>query len=472
MPRRAERIEITLPGSEARGHKSWVANQTLVNLFPEVNSQTGQLALYGAPGLLSFVTLPTGPIRGVHTFLEDQLIAVGGEVAYVIEEGGSYDAVGTVAGVDPVVMANNGLQAVIVSDLQSYVLEDDLATFSTITDPDFLGASSVDFLDQYMIYSKRDSGVYFFSALADALSYDALDVATAERRPDRLRRVIVLGTEIILCGTKSFDGRYNSGAADLPFEATSLAIDYGLAGRDAIAKLDNTIMFVDDVNTPRALRGGTPEAIGGHEIINTIKGWNDKALIRGFAYRCRGHEFFAMRHPDGCVVIDAAPQQNSPSWHKRESYNSPTWKIGCAENIWGKDIAGDVTTGDLYEISDATYDEDGDHLVRVFETNALSPSGAPFTLHALEIDLEPGVGILSGQGEDPRVWVQLSRDGGNTFGARREKIIGARGARKYRIRFTNFGQFRPHGGVIRFGISDPVSLVIVKMWAEVTVDNY
>jgi hypothetical protein len=118
-------------------------------------------------------------------------------------------------------------------------------TVSAITDADFPGASSADFLDGYTIFTEPDSGRWFISDLYDADAFDALDFATAEGSPDKLVRVFVDHREAIAFGEDATEVYANTGGADFPFSRIEGAfIEKGCIAPASIAKMDNGVFFV------------------------------------------------------------------------------------------------------------------------------------------------------------------------------------------------------------------------------------
>lgn len=461
----AEPVEIPLGKREARAKSPFVSSQSLVNCFVEIDPEQGP-GIYGGPGLTEFAECGDGDVRGLSE-LNENLLAVSGDTLYTVDENGDETAIGAISGYDPVVMASNGSQVAIVSDATSYVY--DGSTLTPINDPDFLRAYSVDFLAQTHIFSKYDSGVFFTSALADATDYDALDKATAEFKPDKLLRVFSVGKTVLMMGEKSVEEYYYSGKPNgVPLSATQTVLDYGIIGRDAVALIDNTAAWLAHDLTVRTLRSASPIAIADPAITTQIQGWANPSLTRGFNLSGRGHEWLVLRNPDGCVWWDATTQL----WSTRQSYKSSTWRGACGFYKFNKQLIGDASSGKIWRLDADAHAEGSDPIIRTTVSRTLGPGGRPFSLDAVELEVEVGVGLATGQGSSPTVYMQLSRDSGVTYGARMERSIGASGNRNLRVRWQGpFGDFQPHGGVIKFGISDPVRFVATKMWAEITPNN-
>jgi hypothetical protein len=87
-------------------------------------------------------------------------------------------------------------------------------------------------------------------------------------------------------------------------------------------------------------------------------------------------------------------------------------------------------------------------------------------IDAVHFDLATGYGTLSGQGSSPKVMLQISKDGGNTFGNYRELDLGIRGKYATRVTARRLGKFGPKGAVFRLRISDPVVRALVNVDIE------
>lgn len=77
----------------------------------------------------------------------------------------------------------------------------------------------------------------------------------------------------------------------------------------------------------------------------------------------------------------------------------------------------------------------------------------------LEIDLESGVGLRTGQGSDPLVMLRCSRDGGHTWENERTASAGRLGDYTRRVVFRRLGRARDM--VFEIAVSDPVRWVIL-----------
>lgn len=83
----------------------------------------------------------------------------------------------------------------------------------------------------------------------------------------------------------------------------------------------------------------------------------------------------------------------------------------------------------------------------------------------LEIVLETGVGLTTGQGDTPKLMASYSDDGGNTWKALPDRDIGKVGDRLHRVIWHNLGSSRER--VYRCAVSDPVPVTVTDTLLEV-----
>jgi hypothetical protein len=86
-------------------------------------------------------------------------------------------------------------------------------------------------------------------------------------------------------------------------------------------------------------------------------------------------------------------------------------------------------------------------------------------LSKLEFLMETGVGLSSGQGSDPQVMIQISRDWGHTWGVERWVSAGLLGQYQRRVILRRLGRFRS-GGVVRVAVSDPIPWTFLQCLAD------
>ena len=85
-------------------------------------------------------------------------------------------------------------------------------------------------------------------------------------------------------------------------------------------------------------------------------------------------------------------------------------------------------------------------------------------LGTLELDFERGIGLVSGQGSDPMVGLEVSKDGGKTWGQELWRSMGKIGKYLNRTYWNRIGTSRDT--VFRWTITDPVKVVLTGAWLD------
>ena len=168
-------------------------------------------------------------------------------------------------------------------------------------------------------------------------------------------------------------------------------------------------------------------------------------------------------------------------WHERAFRNTSTGvferhRADCHAFFNGYHVVGDYVTGEVYTFHLDVYDDDSDPLRWLRTWRALAPGKNDLdsvTFHRLQIDLEAGVGLASGQGSDPQILMRYSNDGGHTFGNDHAASIGgATGEFGRRAIWRRLGSSR-HGRDRVFELSgtDPVKRVFIGAHMRATASK-
>lgn len=389
---------IPVSRQSAKGRSIPLSGESLVNLYPEVapNGAISEIVVHGTPGLTLFSNIDNRRVRGLYVTQADEILyVVIRNTLYRVDESGNFTSLGVIAGSGRVGMTDNGRQLCIVAGSSGY-------TYSTtdglerILDPAFPGADTVGYLDGFFIFNNPNAGQrgqFYISNLLDGQMFDALDFASAERFPDDLLAVFPDHSELLLFGSKSIETWFNAGAPDFPFRRTQgSVIEQGLGATFSIAKLDESVVWLDDEGIVRRLEGYIPVRISTHAIEYQISrgDWNNATA---WSYVQEGHQFYVLTVPArqlnqraGTYVYDAATQL----WHQRKSYLQDYWRAGFYAYAYGKHIVADIDSGQLYEMSLDVYEDVGDPIVAEMQLPPIQNNGNRFIVHEIQLDIETG----------------------------------------------------------------------------------
>lgn len=460
-------MKIPLIGGHNRRRSVNHDGQRTVNLYVETDSaepETGS-ALYMVPGKTEFCTIGDGPIRAMIRFF-DYVIAVSNNEVYVIQSSGASKMVGTIA-IDAsgrVAMSANRNHVVIVCGSMAYTCT--ATKLTEITDPDFVGSYNVEYLDGYFIFSIPDSQQFYISAINDGSILDSLDFAQAESNLDDIVRPFVDHQELWLFGEYSTEIWYNSGASDFPLARRDGAVlEVGCAAPESVASADNTIFWLgrNKHGSGIVYRADqyNPQIISNRGIEYEISLIDDITDARAFTYQQAGHTFYVLAFPSGgkTFVYDASVQDPDAAWHVRETYLQGRDRSNCYAFAWGRHLVGDYASSVIWMLDDDTY-TDGDLPILWERTMPRVMSDAKRVFfRSLTVNIERGVGLTSGEGSNPKMYLDWSDDGGHTWCSKREASMGAMGNYKPVVTFNRLGSSRDR--VFRLTGSEPVKTVIL-----------
>lgn len=421
----------------------------------------------------SYGTAGNGPIRGMHSAW-GRLFVVSGSELYRVRSDGQIALIGSgISGSAPVSIDHNADSLVVVANPNAYywLKSADTSgdavptpTLTAITDPDFTsrGAKYVRFVDNYMLFMEPNSGRFFGSDVGSVTNYNALNFATAEAAPDDLVGMIVDHRQVLLLGEESGEVWENTGAAGFPFErAVNGFFEIGCANGDTVAKLDQSVAWVANDYTVRRLTGLTPQKISTvavEQFLSTATLSTGKA----YAYSLDGHFFYVMSFTEGCWTYDATTNE----WSERGSYPETYYKWQFSATAFGNVFVGDAYSNKIGTLKISTYDEVGSVQRMEVAFQPVYAENRRAIHHELEIVMETGVGLTTGQGSDPEAMLDYSDDGGITWKSLPNKRLGALGERRTRVVWNKLGSARQR--VYRIAVSDPVKVVLTDAVLDVT----
>lgn len=473
------RVPIAFGRAFNVGRSKAAGLQSLVNLYGEPVEGEGRtdFVCYGTPGRSLFATIGGGEVRGQISAANVHYVVVG-PTLYAVNAMGGVNALGTIEGTLPVDMAFNGGQIDIVAEVKSYFYDVASSALTEHSGGGYEQASSCTSLASYSIIAVANSGRFRWRLINDP-TWAALDFATAEAESDNLVAVRAVANDVALLGTTTTEwwGPTGNAGADAFAKTATAAANIGCVARDTAIVVDSGLTWVGrdggagGVSVYRA-EGYAPRKISPPEVDNYLEQVSDLSVLKAFAYQQRGHLFYVLTLPGEWTL---AWDISTNLWSYRKS---GPWTMG-AEPLggWdavnfainaGRQIVGG-SDGNLYELVADQYTESETGIVREATSTQVSHDGRRAFMSRLELDIEAGVGLVSGQGSNPLVMAAWSDDGGKTWTNPRTAQMGPAGHNRFRAVWHACGSYRNR--IIRFRVSDPVKTVFLGAWADVQVGN-
>lgn len=400
-----------------------------------------------------------------------KLYAVASSTLYELDTAYTATSLGDIGAVGNVTLADNGSKLLIST---GYLYDYASSTLSAITDPDYPGGPAVadectvEYADTYFIVNAPSTGRIQISS--DGETWDSLDFTTAEGAPDDVVGLIVNHREVWVFGDLSTEVYYNSGNADFPYERISGAfMEVGCQAARTIAKMDNSIFWLgkDARGSGIVFRanGYQPQRISTHAIEYAIQGYATTSDSFAFTYQQEGHSFYVLTFPTAgkTWVYDAS----TSLWHERANFAQGVWsrwRPNCYAFFNNAHLVGDWETNKIYEL-DLDAHANGTEVKRWLRSFRVPGNeGKRVRFNRLELEMDVGVGLTTGQGSDPQIMLRWSDDGGMTWSNEHWCSAGAIGEYKNRVLWRRLGSSRDR--IFEISGSDPVKTAIVAAYIE------
>ena len=458
--------------------------QECINFFPEIDptkqpGERGVVALYPTPGLVQEFALYPGQVRGMRALSGGKyMVVVAAQYVYSITTAGVVTQIGTLttsAGYVSITdnqTTNNGLTAYIVDGSNRYYWVASSNTFAVLpsTDGPWQGASICDVVDNYIIYNEPNTQNWAATDIGLVTSTAAY-YGSKDGSPDNLLSLIVDHRQVFLLGENTTEvwidvGSQLSGLISFPFQRISgTSMQHGIAATFSVSRLGESIAFVSKDTRGQTIIGTIVgyqfKRLSTHAVENSLLGVDVSDAV-AYTYQLEGHEFYVVTFPQANLtwVYDTVTNM----WHKWLSWDSQTGyyrhrsNCGCYFN--GKYYVGDYANGLIYSLNNNVYTDNGNTIRRLRRCPHLVSDFQREYFSELQLQFQPGVGLETGQGQNPQAMLRWSNDGGSTWSNEHWKSIGLVGQYNARIRWLRLGWARDR--VYEVVVTDPIKAVIVS----------
>jgi len=275
--------EVSVP----LGKSNWVRgradepNVSLINRFFEDNptNTDEQVGLIERPALISYLEAGDGPGRRLYRqagFSNGDLFHVSGTELYKhhmepTRTVTTTQIAGLIDGVDLTVpdMAATA-DYLFIADGFSLQYTDGTSALATIATPDDIPIISLDVFNEYVLCVQNDSDRFYWIQ-PGATIIDPLDFATAERFPDKVFQVRVVGDEFWLLGESSIEVWRATGDGDAPFQRIEgRAFNFGIFDGTAVRMPDTSVITIAQDGTAYQI-AGNPNRIGNPAVAEKLR---------------------------------------------------------------------------------------------------------------------------------------------------------------------------------------------------------
>lgn len=469
-------VAIALVGPTYTSRSLNVASQVTSNFYIEINQAAPDNQAIAAfqpfPGLTSWATT-TGQDRGLGVY-KNELYKVGGNTLYKIGADAIVTTIGTIAGGGRCVLTEDNNNLIITTgSTKPYSYNGTTLTIGT--DVDLHTSNTVTYIKNRVVYDGNEGDICF-ADLGTPLSVNSANVTSADNKPDDTIAVYAFKDQLFAYGDNSIVPYYNSGSGNPPFDVIQNSVqEIGLHAVHSLSNNNNAMFFLGSDKQPYALTGLQPQSIGNPAIGQAIDQYANTTDAIGECFSFNNQNFYLLSFPqhETWLFTEGAGWTNL-SYRNTSTGDAEAHLISSYAKCYGKNLVSDRRNGNVYELDFNAFTDNGDTIIRQRDTAKISGKsfgfpGKEIFMERLEIVVERGVGLITGQGSDPKIMMQYSDDGGNTWSSERWASMGAMGdySPMKPIVWDDLGSF--YERMFRFKVSDPVKVVFISANADIEI---
>ena len=405
---------------------------------------------YGSKGFSTIIG--TNP-RGIYEF-NDVVYKISDQTLYSVDSAGVETSIGTILGSQRCVIKDDGTNLIIATGSKWY--QYDGTTLTSFTSPTTstgltLGqGNSVDFLNGFAIYDVG-SGKFFMSDFGDPDSFQTNNFATAESSPDDLKYIKVFNERAYLMGSKTIETWKIADGNPPLTKIQNGTMTPGLKDIHSVASSNNFVYYRGSDGWFYRFSSTQAVNITSAFAANAFETYADDTT-EAYIIEAQGGTYLVCNFTanNKTWVFSERNHQLSPGiddWVQFSTGADEDMYIGAFYiKAFNKHLIEKKGTGDILELDLNTFTDDGTIIRRRRRTppihgGLLGKEGARLEMSWFEVKMKKGVGIASGQGSDPRIYITASIDGSESRSNEAEIEIGRTGESDLKIRWYHAASF-------------------------------
>ena len=467
------RIDIPVSGPSKQDRAIQCSSQRSINMYaalkPDGDSKS-PLVMYAHPGLLRTSSVGLGPFRSNAIKWKGDNYWISGSDVFKQTTSSVFTSIGSVLTSGSRIIFAKGRDYLMLVD-GSYGYYTSGSSVTRITDADFSTSPTfVEYLDGYFIVNNSTNDDFYINeTLEDPTSWLALDFSKANANPDKGVGLATYGKDLYIPGEETTQLFFNSGNSDFPFEPYPGAMQIGIDAAYSLAKSPYGLIWLSahesgDKSVVMA-HGNQYQSISNQEWDDQINQLASTSDAIAWVRRQSGLSFYEITFP-------SSERSWSYCLESKMLGELKTYGINrfCGNGFGyfnGKSYIGDFRNGLLYELDRDTYTDDSNSFIRTRRTRIFHEKGLSMTFRSLILDVESGVGLITGQGSDPQVMMRYSTDGGRTWSSELWSSLGELGNPEAKPQWINLGM--GYDWVFEFSCSDPVKFNLFNLFADIDI---
>lgn len=376
-------VQLNLTGGTYKHKSTPLSAQVTRNFYPQRQTDDSVKSPYILQSFLGkslFGTQSGGPDRGMFSH-QSTLYKVTGEKLYSVDSAGTHTALATLAGSGRCMFAPIGSNIVIETGEYNATSRFTWngTTLTQITDADLEAGTGIAHLNNQIIYGGLN-GRFGVSDAGDETSIDGLNFATAESQADLLVRPYTFNQIAYMMGEETIEPWWNSGQGNPPFDRVEGGIlQVGIVSRHAVTNDNSYVYFLANNYQVYSLRGsaaGVLTPLLPEPMVREFKSYGTVADAIMWTINLDGQWLVYLTFPSAdktwVYAVGGEWFEVGAGLSGRDLSNSYVF-------AFNKHLVADYQNGNIYELSDLNYDDNGDEIIRTRDTGPIHGGmvGAP-----------------------------------------------------------------------------------------------
>lgn len=454
-------VPINITGGSYKHKSRPLTKQVTRNFWPQLiatKKARSEYILQSFYGLKLFKEQAGNSDRGMLAN-QNKLYKVTDNTLYEVNSVGTHTTLGTIPGSNRCILKAMGSQ-IIVANGSGQIYIWDGTTLTQNTNINLGNPRSVAVLNNQALYDAGTGQGFDVSDVGLPASISGLNNAQAESYSDDLLMVYAFRETAYMMGRETIELWWNSGQGNPPFDKIQGAvINMGLDAIHSAADDPDYIFFLGNDKQFHSLTPGSSAVdtvISNPAMAEKIAKYLVTSDCIGWTMQLQGQRFYVAVFPTENVTW---VHSVGGEWFEWGEGTEGRIRANSYAYVFNKHLVAEYNTGNIYELDPDTYTNAGDNIIRTRDTapihsGMVGQDHKEFEINSLEIVLQTGTGLITGQGKNPYLYVSVSRDGGETFGTERFMRVGEMGKHTL-VRLNGLGRFK-ESCVIRVRASDPV----------------
>lgn len=460
---------VSLFGAGTVSNADVVTRQRRLNCYFENRRDKDKTAIacYGTPGLVAAFAPSTPlnfPIRGFLGTQNSLFLVSYNQFQSVNASGTAIFSANVDTQTGNCSLAFNDTQVVVVDGSFGYLYTPSSSTFATIGASFPNGAKTVTYVSSFFVAELPGTQQFWVSNANDGSTWGGTSFASASSYSDNVLAVDNLAGILWIFSQQHMEAWQNQGTTPQPFAPiTNAAYEWGLAAIFSRAHVDESIIFLGQTREGQVqfvrLQGFQVTRISDDDIERVINGFSTVSDAVALSYEIGGHKFYQVSFPttNRSFLYDCA----TGLWSDVQtgaSISPVRHQANLSAYFAGTTYVSDYATNQVYKFSPTAYTDNGVTIARELVTRHILSNFDRIRISQLLLDMDVGGALQSGQGSNPQIMLQYSKDNGRTWSAERWASLGKVGQYLTRVIWRRFGSSRV--ATFRIRMTDPVKFVI------------